>query len=350
MRCKHTNGFRRDFKIFVLNIINEPFFYLNFIGETQQLEPLLILGGTLQFLAAPLLYLYIQTLVNPSFRIRNMLPHGIPFIFFCGLILYYNSFEYETSAIWIDEGFINSQGELPFFIRYYSSFLAFSSLIYPLVSLVALYKHKRRVLQEFSFQERITLGWLRHWVLLELFAFLISYVVIWAGALEVMDMLLSFKILAGLILVNIFVVGFFGISQPIIFGLEEEEPKEKYKSSALSVEEADQYVKRLRTLMEQEKAFLDPKLSIVQLASMLDISKHHLSQVLNDNLKTNFYDYVNRFRVEEFKRRIQTPDYDHLSLLGIAFGCGFNSKSSFNGVFKKLEQVTPSYYKTNLQK
>jgi AraC-like DNA-binding protein len=96
--------------------------------------------------------------------------------------------------------------------------------------------------------------------------------------------------------------------------------------------------------MKFKKPYLEPKLSLVTLAEYLDISPNHLSQVINQYEGKNFYDFVNHHRVEEFKERAQNPKNMNFSLLAIAFDSGFNSKSSFNEVFKKNVGKTPTQY------
>lgn len=100
-------------------------------------------------------------------------------------------------------------------------------------------------------------------------------------------------------------------------------------------------------LMKSEKPFLEGDLTATQLAKMCSVSRHQLSQVLSKSLNTNFYDYVNYLRIEEFKKRVESGEYKHLTLLAIAFDSGFNSKTSFNTAFKKNVGVTPSQYKKN---
>jgi AraC-like DNA-binding protein len=78
---------------------------------------------------------------------------------------------------------------------------------------------------------------------------------------------------------------------------------------------------------------------------MLNVSPHNLSEVINSKLKQNFYELVNGYRVEEVKRKLQSPEYDMYSILGIAYESGFNSKTSFNTIFKKYVGQTPSDYK-----
>jgi len=96
--------------------------------------------------------------------------------------------------------------------------------------------------------------------------------------------------------------------------------------------------------METEKPYLEPKLTLSSLADELEISANHLSQVINQYEEKNFFDFVNSYRVEEYKERATDPAYQNFSILAIALDSGFNSKSSFNQVFKKFTGKTPSQY------
>ncbi|MBN1791468.1 MAG: AraC family transcriptional regulator [Bacteroidales bacterium] len=89
---------------------------------------------------------------------------------------------------------------------------------------------------------------------------------------------------------------------------------------------------------------METKLTLNTLAVELNISVNHLSQIINQYQGKNFYDFVNEYRVEEFKTRVASPKNQHLSILAIAFDSGFNSKSSFNLVFKNHTGMTPSQF------
>ena len=99
--------------------------------------------------------------------------------------------------------------------------------------------------------------------------------------------------------------------------------------------------------MSTSKPFLDSELTLPQLAKELNISSHSLSQILNDRLGYNFFDFINQYRVEEVKARLDDPKFENLTLLGIALDSGFNSKSAFNRVFKSFTGLTPSQYKSS---
>ena len=96
-----------------------------------------------------------------------------------------------------------------------------------------------------------------------------------------------------------------------------------------------------------EKPFLRTKLSINDLAEELDIPSHHISQVINERLNQNYFDFINSYRIEELKVKLKDPRNKHLTMLGIAFDCGFNSKASLNRIFKKHTGQTPSEYLKN---
>ncbi|MDW3191507.1 MAG: helix-turn-helix domain-containing protein [Cytophagales bacterium] len=326
------------------------FFYLNFIEATSRFTPLLIVLGCLPFLTASLVYLYVKALTSPTLKHWQIWPHSILFFAVVFMFFYYYWFTEDSAGIRIGDGYINRGMGLPFLLRYYPLILAGASFLYPAISLLLLFRHQQVVLNEFSYQESITLKWLRNWIVLELVAFFISYFVIQAGSVQMFDIVMSFRVLATLISINIFVVGFYGLRQPIIFKQEKTlvdqvSDKEKYKSSNLSDEESREILNRLETKMKEDLLFTRQSLSITELANEIDISKHRLSQVINAQQGSNFYDYVNRYRVDAFKARLDDPQYEHLTMLGIALECGFSSKSSFNQVFKRVEGVTPSQFK-----
>jgi AraC-like DNA-binding protein len=103
-------------------------------------------------------------------------------------------------------------------------------------------------------------------------------------------------------------------------------------------------IEHLLELMEHGKPYLNPDLKIHNIAAALDQPPYSVSQQINQQLGLNFYDFINKYRVEEFKRRVDSGDYNNLTLLGIALDVGFNSKASFNRVFKKHTGMTPSEY------
>jgi AraC-like DNA-binding protein len=155
--------------------------------------------------------------------------------------------------------------------------------------------------------------------------------------------------------VFVILIGYFGLKQKVIFSSEDilvageaTRVQTKYSGSRLSDSEAKQYTEKLTDYMKSAKPYLNPDLSLPQLASDLNISSHYLSQVINEQFNLNFFDFVNGYRVDTFKEKIIDPGFRNFSLLGIAFECGFNSKSAFNRIFKQSTGITPSQYKKSV--
>lgn len=122
----------------------------------------------------------------------------------------------------------------------------------------------------------------------------------------------------------------------------------KYKNSNLNPKLIEQYKADLVRSMEIDKLYLNNKLSIVDVSEKLNIPRQYISEVLNEYMDTSFQDFINEYRVEEFIFRLKSDQNNHFTLLGIATDVGFNSKSSFNAIFKKHKGLTPTQYKKTL--
>jgi ligand-binding sensor domain-containing protein/AraC-like DNA-binding protein len=130
-----------------------------------------------------------------------------------------------------------------------------------------------------------------------------------------------------------------------IAGKEKSEPKEKYKTSALLPETVEQVLPRLTRLMEEEKLYLNPDLTLKKLSERLHVHYNHLSQIINEHLGKSFNDYINAFRIEEAKQKLADPKEARKTVLEIAYDTGFYSKSVFNTAFKKFTGKTPSQFR-----
>ena len=118
----------------------------------------------------------------------------------------------------------------------------------------------------------------------------------------------------------------------------------RYKGSTLEKDEGRRYLDRLLRHMEAGKPYLDENLSLTTLAEQIAVAPRHLSQIINEHLDTNFNDFINRYRVEEAKRRLKTFNRDVDSILNLCFEVGFNSKTPFYRAFRKHTGKTPLQY------
>jgi len=153
----------------------------------------------------------------------------------------------------------------------------------------------------------------------------------------------------------VILIGYYGLRQEKIFvdhipGEHKIESTPDYTHAGLNfnADQTEQYSTDLISHMKTEKPYLNPKLTIQELADQVNIPAHHISKLINDHFGQNFVEFVNRYRVEEGKSRLNNDKYSHFSLLGIAYESGFNSKSAFNRVFKNVTGTTPSQYKKGL--
>jgi AraC-like DNA-binding protein len=100
--------------------------------------------------------------------------------------------------------------------------------------------------------------------------------------------------------------------------------------------------------MAVNKPYLDAELTLTELAKRLGVTRSQLSQLINEGTGDNFYDFVNKYRVEQVKALMIDPTMKHYNMLGLALESGFKSKSTFNLIFKRFTGLTPSEYRKNL--
>lgn len=127
----------------------------------------------------------------------------------------------------------------------------------------------------------------------------------------------------------------------------ETKTNESYKDKKIDSEIADALINELTSVMEKDELFKNSNLKLQDVADKLRISKHTLSQLINDNLGKSFPQFLNEYRIEEsIKLMAARPD---ITLESIGYDCGFNSKSTFYSTFKKIKGTTPAKYHKTLQ-
>ncbi|MDX1829812.1 MAG: helix-turn-helix domain-containing protein [Lutibacter sp.] len=120
--------------------------------------------------------------------------------------------------------------------------------------------------------------------------------------------------------------------------------KRKYKKSLLTKNEVEKYTSQLEKIMQDYKPYLNPDITLNDIASYLELPSNYTSQLLNEGFNKNFSEYINTYRINEFKKRITLPESKNLTILAVAYDSGFNSKTSFNTFFKKIQGVSPNTY------
>ena len=215
--------------------------------------------------------------------------------------------------------------------------------VYAVLSLKLLSVYRRQIKNNYSTIHRIDLSWLR---------FVLYGFIVWRslGVLQtVLYLILRIDCLiiiyiASLVVFLVFmsIMVFRGLRQPEIFLGHENHKNEKL---VLPKDLIKQYVQKLNACMKSEKPYINSELTLDALSEMTSIPPRHLSKVLNEELNQNFFDFINRYRVDEAKQLLKTSRYQNYTILAVAFEAGFNSKSTFNLIFKKYTQKTPSQYR-----
>ena len=344
--------------------------FLHQSGYIADYLRLLTLDTNIDFLFGPLAYLYVRSLTaREGFRFgRREWLHFLPFML---------GFLILTPLMKLDSGqlhrlvFFEGERQDPQLLWAELSIIIVGVLsilqmaVYLLLSIRRLIRHQRAIRDQFSFLERINLTWLRNL----LFALVILYLLYIADVLLSEWLPISEEVIGIHFLMIVFVIysmGYLGLRQPAIFSQplqaqtdeagdpEADKPdpdqanhsadETKYQRSALDNETSTLLYRELLAHMEQKKVFLDNKLTLPQLASQLSISPNYLSQVINAQSGHNFFDFVNRYRVDEAKHQLASSKVQ-VNVLNIALEAGFNSKSAFYTAFKRHAGQTPSQYR-----
>jgi AraC-like DNA-binding protein len=317
------------------------------------------------YLFGPLIYFYIREMTLPgkySIAPRQWL-HFLPAIL--QIVIFWSLTVFNTAlhkALLIDNG--ESTSPLANLVQNIYDFETISSVLhitcYLYLSFNVLNAHRKRIKLTFSYNEKISLNWLRY-----LLSGIIVIYLIWVFETfisDLVDLSDTFEyILVTSMITLILIMSILGLRQPIIFtekttsldstnnknpeNTNTKNDKEKYKTSSLSGDASQQLLDELQQLMIRDKPYLDSQLSLPQLALKLGISVNNLSQIINEKLEQNFFEFVNSYRVNEAKRFIKDEKRSHENILTIALDAGFNSKSSFYSAFKKHTGLTPGEYR-----
>ncbi len=311
-------------------------FYMLFTGDVYSVPILLGIEHPLPLLHGVFLYFYVCSLTRQLPENRwTLLFHFVPAV---AMYAYLGTFFVlpmdEKIQVYRNHG-AGHEG----FLLIKSFVIAASGIFYVIWSALLLRRHRNNIRDQFSDLDRINLRWLQIltvglggiWLLVILF---------WTDALTYSG-----------VVIFVVLIGFFGVRQSDIFTQgppppESAEQKKKYPKSGLTEEASGELHRELIHVMQEDALYKKSDLSINDLSSKLGVHPNYLSQVINQRENKCFYDFVNTYRVEEFKRLIAMKKNRQYTLLSLAYDCGFSSKSSFNRYFKKVTGQTPSQYST----
>jgi AraC-like DNA-binding protein len=299
------------------------------------------------FLFGTLLYFYAKFLTSENVKLsKRDLLHFLPFALYLGWLISFYRLSGEIKLRMLQRILAVENFEVPW--PYFVLFLLQIShmLLYTWLTLRLLKAHSQSVKGNGLSLEKISLNWLRRLTTgFGSFVLLMLLYVIWLQLgfpySRAVDALVLIA-MAG----QIYIIGYMTLRQPEIFsGTLAIKNSPKYEKSTLTPARAEIYLSKLLQLMETEKLFTNSDLKLQDLAHKLNLSPHHLSQIINEQCRQNFFDFLNQYRIAEAKRYLTHPEKQNYTILSIALEVGFNNKASFNTAFKKHTGMTPSQFR-----
>lgn len=326
---------------------------ISYLHEThlmEQVPHLLGLDSGITYLCGPFLWFYALLLTRraTSLKWRDAL-HLIPFVLH--FIYVYLVVIRQPEAFKL--ALIRGEVALPniTLTLWSNGAKILHSLIYYAFIYRLIGRWEKELQAEDASTKLIEIKWLR-WILMIILA--ISVVmVIWFVTYLIFHISLINALTGALINVLLFLlvyaIVFFGLKYPDLFkGPDKSLPgrsgAEKYAHSTVTSKQSKEHWQRVTDFMAGSKPYCRVNLTIGDLAEMLDMPVKVLSQIINENSEQNFFNFINQYRVTEFKGKATDSGNSHLTLLAIALDCGFASRSSFHAIFKKHENCTPKQY------
>ncbi|MBN1118577.1 MAG: AraC family transcriptional regulator [Bacteroidales bacterium] len=288
------------------------------------------IGNQSMFLIGPLLYLYIKSQINLNFQFSKIhLVHGIPYIAATSYLILKFNYVHIPITCRSNHILVGSVAFIHTLVYFCFSILVLKRSGFPIR------KSFRRVKENKSgLLPLLVYGCFSIWLTKLLFFLIWDISGFYKGCNELVNLyfLVSFSIL---ILFTYLI-----LLKPQYF-----QAREKYKNSVLTHHEKLKYKNELLALMEKEKAYLNPLISLNHLAKQMAVPSRYLSQVINETLHKSFYDFINGYRIQHCVEYLSDSNYAHKTILEIAYEVGFNSKSTFNTSFIKYAGVTPKEFR-----
>ncbi len=296
---------------------------------------------------APTIYFYLKAQINRDFKFKPLyFLHYVPyFIYFFINIVFFVQGKPAVDAF--------RSSELSYWLGWLENIAIWVSYIYYFYQSLRIYKEYRSWTEtQFSDTETISFVWLRNFIYL----IIAGEVFKWAWGMA--DKLLGdlpfeqdwwWHLLTVLIICYVGIKGY-AQHQPLRLtysskSVLQNETITQNVAESIKENNYEDLKPKIEKIMFQEKLYLEPELSLSDLALKLKTNTSVLSAAINSNFGKNFNDFVNEYRVEEFKKQIKLPENQHYTLLAVAFDCGFNSKATFNRAFKKFTGQAPKAMK-----
>lgn len=284
------------------------------------------------FAFGPLLYFYVKSLTNASFSFeKKHLLHFLP-VLLQALLYWFLTFQDYTFKRWY---WLEVHQPFTYRIEFDGTFVSLA--IYLVFSLQLLRNYQKWLSDNFSEFSRITLNWLKLLLIIMLLLCVQWFVEVILREFfqNYYDYNFSVLILGILALL----LAFGGIRQISLADVVFANKKENLAEKSIVVDKA--ILQKILNQMESNKDFLNPTLTLKEFAETLKLPTRMVSEHINNGLNKSFVDFVNEYRVNEVKHKLQSGELKTYTILAVAFDSGFNSKATFNRIFKKTTGQSP---------
>lgn len=287
-------------------------------------------------LNGPLFYFYLRQLIEPKKLSFYDFLHFLPFTLIMGMNIRFYVLPIKNKI----NALVNNDYS-DFIIPFKWDYLLIVMLLFGYGLLVALkFRSKYKDDIEMSLWIRILISSFFTYTFVHVIYCIISYL-----NLELNSNLTDYLITIILIL-TVGVSTYFVHMHPSVFNgtsFKKFVPFVKYEKTGLSKQFSLELKEKLDLIMHSQKPFLNPDINLDTIANMLDVSRNHASQIVNEHYLMNFYDFINDYRIIEAKK-ILVSKRNKYSISEIAYQCGFNNRISFYNAFKKFVGSTPKEY------
>ena len=306
-------------------------------------------------LIGPVIFFYTKSLLNSTFKIsKKEYYHFIPALIY----LVYSLIVFITDKLILDEFYFYADGRDKDMANWYQ-IAGIISMVYYLIASLKFYKnYKKLVFDKVSFADSILFEWIPNFliaflsiVVLRVLLFLLNPE--WGNFGNQFWHYIAFSIVVLYVSVNGYAnavkMSFLNdVNSESINVYQESDEDYKTKQDNTNLEEIEFWKDKILHLVESEKVFKNPTLTLSDLSKLLNTNTKTISKSINSGFDMNFNDFINHYRIEAVKEKLHKEEHKTSTLLGIAFDCGFNSKATFNRAFKKSIDLSPKDYLKNL--
>ncbi len=307
-------------------------------------------NGT-ELVVAPLIYFYIRSLIDSRFRFRKKdILHFIPFLLSQGFsfVVYFSVFSIND---FVEKDTIASAMHFNTVKIIEERLVIISIVIYLLAGYSKLTTYKKWLNNTTSDNTFPDFSWLRNIYIFSIIVAVFSFTNIMSDFLFNLRDVTNVHWQTYQVFISFFIyyLGFIGYKQPHFDVIEIDTApieviKEDVKESIIDSEKNNTIKIALTKALEEDRVYLNPTINLQQLSKLLSVNQRELSHVINSSFNKTFRDLINDYRVAEVKLKLVNKDYEHMSILGIALECGFNSEASFYRIFKKNTGLSPKEF------